>query len=117
MLCRESTSVVKVFKSFKEVNSLRPGFSAEGIYGGTLLAVRTNDFICFYDWNTMKVRTPAALTELGREPSSALHSTAALAPQAMVQPVALAIAQEHPPLNQVSTAPISIALIRVCPCH
>ena len=65
MSCRESTSIVKVFKNFKEVNSLRPGFSAEGIYGGTLLAVRTNDFICFYDWNTMKVCTSAAFMEPG----------------------------------------------------
>lgn len=55
MCCRESTSVVKVFKNFKEVHTLRPGFSAEGLYGGTLLAVRSNDFICFYDWSTLKV--------------------------------------------------------------
>ena len=54
-ICRESTSIVKIFKNFKEANTLRPGFSAEGIYGGALLAVRTNDFICFYDWTTLKV--------------------------------------------------------------
>jgi len=47
--------VVKIFKNFKEVHTLRPGFSAEGIYGGALLAVRSNDFICFYDWNTYQV--------------------------------------------------------------
>ena len=113
--CRESTSVVKVFKSFKEVNSLRPGFSAEGIYGGTLLAVRTNDFICFYDWNTMKV----CMSAWGA--FSVFHCTATAVPQAKGEPVPLAIAQEHntrhPPLIQFITVPIGIALIRVCPCH
>ena len=57
---------MKVFKNFKETNTLRPGFSAEGIYGGTLLAVRTNNFICFYDWNTLKVCT-AAVSSCYRE--------------------------------------------------
>ena len=50
--------MVKIFKNFKEVHTLRPGFSAEGIYGGALLAVRSNDFICFYDWNTYQVPLP-----------------------------------------------------------
>ena len=50
--------MVKVFKNFKETNSLRLGFSAEGIYGGALLAVRSNEFICFYDWNTLQVLPP-----------------------------------------------------------
>nr|CAB3468287.1 unnamed protein product [Digitaria exilis] len=34
----------------KERKSIRPAFSAERIYGGVLLAMCTNDFICFYDW-------------------------------------------------------------------
>ncbi|XP_050935540.1 syntaxin-132-like isoform X4 [Cucumis melo] len=34
----------------KEKRSIRPTFSAEHIYGGTLLAMCSNDFICFYDW-------------------------------------------------------------------
>lgn len=29
---------------------MRPTFSAERIFGGTLLAMCSNDFICFYDW-------------------------------------------------------------------
>ena len=29
---------------------MRPTFSAEHIYGGALLAMCSNDFICFYDW-------------------------------------------------------------------
>ncbi|GBG77621.1 hypothetical protein CBR_g24067 [Chara braunii] len=48
---RESTSKIKVFnKSFQERKSIRPTFSAEGIFGGALLAVRSNEFVCFYDW-------------------------------------------------------------------
>lgn len=35
---------------FQEKKSIRPTFSAERIYGGTLLAMCSNDFICFYDW-------------------------------------------------------------------
>ncbi|RVW34070.1 Coatomer subunit beta'-2 [Vitis vinifera] len=48
---RESTSKVKIFsKNFQEKRSVRPTFSAEHIFGGTLLAMCSNDFICFYDW-------------------------------------------------------------------
>lgn len=35
---------------FQEKKSIRPTFSAEHIYGGTLLSMCSNDFICFYDW-------------------------------------------------------------------
>lgn len=48
---RESTSRIKIFsKTFQEKKSIRPTFSAERIFGGTLLAMCSNDFICFYDW-------------------------------------------------------------------
>ncbi|GLT52961.1 hypothetical protein SLA2020_262660 [Shorea laevis] len=48
---RESTSKIKIFsKNFQEKRSVRPTFSAERIYGGALLAMCSNDFICFYDW-------------------------------------------------------------------
>ncbi|XP_022845701.1 coatomer subunit beta'-2-like isoform X1 [Olea europaea var. sylvestris] len=48
---RESTSRIKIFsKNFQEKKSIRPTFSAERIYGGTLLAICSNNFICFYDW-------------------------------------------------------------------
>ncbi|KAG6550752.1 hypothetical protein Mapa_007656 [Marchantia paleacea] len=53
---RESTSKIKIFnKTFQERKSIRPTFSAEGIFGGTLLAVRSNDFVCFYDWAECRV--------------------------------------------------------------
>ncbi|RUS24376.1 coatomer WD associated region-domain-containing protein [Jimgerdemannia flammicorona] len=51
---RESTSKVKLYKSFKE----KPGmlskltYSAEGIFGGTLLGVRSAAFLNLYDWET-----------------------------------------------------------------
>ncbi|CAH2053584.1 unnamed protein product, partial [Thlaspi arvense] len=48
---RESSSKIKIFsKNFQERKSIRPTFSAEKIFGGTLLAMCSNDFICFYDW-------------------------------------------------------------------
>ncbi|KAI3911794.1 hypothetical protein MKW92_045212 [Papaver armeniacum] len=48
---KESTSRIKIFsKTFQERKSIRPTFSAERIFGGTLLAMCSNDFICFYDW-------------------------------------------------------------------
>ncbi|XP_076921616.1 coatomer subunit beta'-1-like [Bidens hawaiensis] len=48
---RESTTKIKIFnKSFQEKKSIRPTFSCERIYGGALLAMCSNDFICFYDW-------------------------------------------------------------------
>nr|QEX51140.1 coatomer subunit beta'-1-like isoform X1 [Cymbidium ensifolium] len=48
---RETTSRIKIFgKNFQEKKSIRPSFSAERIFGGTLLAMCSNDFICFYDW-------------------------------------------------------------------
>ncbi|KAF6142000.1 hypothetical protein GIB67_037968 [Kingdonia uniflora] len=48
---RESTSRIKLFsKSFQEKKSIRPTFSVERIFGGTVFAMCLNDFICFYDW-------------------------------------------------------------------
>jgi coatomer subunit beta' len=42
-------------KSFKERKSIRPPFSAESIFGGNLLAVSGQDFICFYDWDDLQL--------------------------------------------------------------
>ncbi|XP_020597298.1 coatomer subunit beta'-1-like [Phalaenopsis equestris] len=53
---RESTSKIKIFgKNFQEKKSIRPTFSAERIFGGTLLAMCSNDFICFYDWSECRL--------------------------------------------------------------
>ncbi|KAL0663347.1 hypothetical protein Bca4012_100184 [Brassica carinata] len=48
---RESSSKIKIFsKNFQEKKTVRPTFSAERIFGGTLLAMCSSDFICFYEW-------------------------------------------------------------------
>lgn len=57
---RESSSKIKVFKASKEKGfvehkAFRPSFSAEGIFGGALLAARSADFVEFYDWNECRV--------------------------------------------------------------
>uniref|UniRef100_A0A803NZY7 Coatomer subunit beta' n=1 Tax=Cannabis sativa TaxID=3483 RepID=A0A803NZY7_CANSA len=53
---RESTSKIKLFsKTFQEKKSIRPTFSAERIFGGNLLAMCSNDFICFYDWTECRL--------------------------------------------------------------
>jgi len=36
--------------SVQERKSIRPNISADGIYGGALLAVRSSECVCFYDW-------------------------------------------------------------------
>uniref|UniRef100_A0A673C7W4 Beta'-coat protein n=1 Tax=Sphaeramia orbicularis TaxID=375764 RepID=A0A673C7W4_9TELE len=54
---RESSSIVKIFKNFKEKKSFKPDFGAEGIYGGFLLGVRSVNGLAFYDWeNTELIR-------------------------------------------------------------
>ncbi|KAG0072564.1 hypothetical protein BGZ89_005145 [Linnemannia elongata] len=50
---RESTNKVKLFKNFKEKpNLIRLNYSAEGIFGGTLLGVKSASFLNLYDWDT-----------------------------------------------------------------
>ncbi|KAJ3161160.1 Coatomer subunit beta' [Geranomyces michiganensis] len=51
---RESSSKVKLFKNFKEKTDviIRPSYSAEGIFGGALLGIRSSNFLNFYDWDT-----------------------------------------------------------------
>lgn len=50
---RESGPKVKVFRSFKERAGLvKINYPTDGIYGGTLLGVKGNGFVCFYDWET-----------------------------------------------------------------
>ncbi|KAI9342525.1 coatomer WD associated region-domain-containing protein [Obelidium mucronatum] len=51
---RESSSKIKLFKNFKEKTNvqIKPSYSAEGIFGGPLLGVRSNSFLNFYDWET-----------------------------------------------------------------
>jgi len=43
---------VKVYKNLQEFKVFNTGFQVEGIFGGKLLAVKSADFISFYDWET-----------------------------------------------------------------
>jgi coatomer subunit beta' len=50
---RETSSKIKLFKSFKEKNiAIKIQYSAEGIFGGNLLAVKSSSFLNFYDWES-----------------------------------------------------------------
>ncbi|KAK4522321.1 hypothetical protein GAYE_HPESCF16G0201 [Galdieria yellowstonensis] len=52
----ESNGRIRVFnKMFKEVKVLKPSYTVEHIFGGALLGVKGNDFICFYDWNLLQI--------------------------------------------------------------
>mmetsp|Transcript_1936 Transcript_1936/g.2994 ORF Transcript_1936/g.2994 Transcript_1936/m.2994 type:complete len:1036 (+) Transcript_1936:110-3217(+) len=53
---RESSSRVKVFKNFQEKTTLKLDFSAEGIFGGALIGVKSADFVVFYDWEGRLIR-------------------------------------------------------------
>jgi len=46
------TSPIKVFRNFKERAGLVKGinYTTSGIWGGSLLCVKGNGFVCFYDW-------------------------------------------------------------------
>lgn len=52
---RESGSKIKLFKNFTEKQALKVDFTAEGLHGGALIGVRSNDFVCFYDWTEGRV--------------------------------------------------------------
>ena len=52
-ICQNKFNVIVIRLSlspFQEKKSVRPTFSAERIFGGSLLAMCSNDFVCFYDW-------------------------------------------------------------------
>lgn len=51
---RESTNIIKVFKNFKESQTIIPATaSAEGLFGGHMIGVKGGDgSILFYDWDS-----------------------------------------------------------------
>ncbi|KAI8925123.1 coatomer WD associated region-domain-containing protein [Entophlyctis helioformis] len=62
---RESASRIRLFKAFKEKSNvnIRLSYSAEGIFGGALLGIRSSTFLIFYDWETgMPVRRVDVVT-------------------------------------------------------
>lgn len=52
---RESATKMSVFKDFKKYRDFRPRFSAEGVFGGPLLGIRSSQFIDFYDWEECRL--------------------------------------------------------------
>lgn len=54
---RDSSNNIKIFHNFEEKASFKPGFQAEGMFGGPLLCVRGRDFSSFYDWQTCRLVT------------------------------------------------------------
>jgi coatomer subunit beta' len=53
---RESSSKIKIFQNFKETKIIRPTSSAEGVFGGPLLAARSTSSVTFYDWEGRVIR-------------------------------------------------------------
>eukprot|EP01124_Arcella_intermedia_P019040 TRINITY_DN2616_c0_g1_i1.p1 TRINITY_DN2616_c0_g1~~TRINITY_DN2616_c0_g1_i1.p1 ORF type:complete len:869 (-),score=194.40 TRINITY_DN2616_c0_g1_i1:61-2667(-) len=52
---REQTWKIKIYNDFEETTAFRPDFVAQGLFGGVLLGVRSDEFLCLYDWNTGKL--------------------------------------------------------------
>ncbi|XP_046891713.1 coatomer subunit beta'-like [Hypomesus transpacificus] len=52
---RESNSMIKIFKNFKEKKAFKPDFGAEGIHGGFLLGVKSTSGLAFYDWENAEL--------------------------------------------------------------
>lgn len=51
---REYTSAVRVYKNFQELpEPLRANYSMEGIFGGTLLGIKSSGSLNFYDWDSL----------------------------------------------------------------
>lgn len=46
---------VKVYRNFGEYKAFKTAFTNEGIFGGRLLAIRSKDFVTFYDWDDFNV--------------------------------------------------------------
>ena len=46
---------MKVFQNFTEFKTFKTSFSNEGIFGGRLLAIKSKEFITFYDWEEFNV--------------------------------------------------------------
>ncbi len=54
-VCERRLRGVTVFKNFKEAKPMKPPFAAEGIFGGALVAIRSNEFVDFYDWDDLRL--------------------------------------------------------------
>lgn len=52
---RESGSTIRIFKNFKEKKQFKPESSADGIFGGYLLGMKSVAGLSFYDWDTLEL--------------------------------------------------------------
>jgi coatomer subunit beta' len=53
--CRTENGTVKVYQNFAEFKAFKTAFANEGIFGGRLLAIKSKDFVTFYDWEEFTV--------------------------------------------------------------
>ncbi|KAF7269278.1 hypothetical protein GWI33_017733 [Rhynchophorus ferrugineus] len=52
---RETGSSIKIFKNFKEKKQFKSDSTADGIFGGYLLGVKSAAGLSFYDWETLEL--------------------------------------------------------------
>lgn len=52
---RLDNGTVEVYSNFTRLKSFKTNFSNEGIFGGRLLAIKSKEFITFYDWQEFHV--------------------------------------------------------------
>eukprot|EP01121_Diplochlamys_sp_Union-15-3_P002556 TRINITY_DN1226_c0_g1_i1.p1 TRINITY_DN1226_c0_g1~~TRINITY_DN1226_c0_g1_i1.p1 ORF type:complete len:1025 (-),score=223.71 TRINITY_DN1226_c0_g1_i1:90-3164(-) len=52
---RDNAGNIRVYNNFTERHSFRPNFSVDGIFGGTLLGVKSSTFVCMYDWKECRL--------------------------------------------------------------
>lgn len=52
---RESSTQIRIYQDFKEINSFQSPTSIEKLFGGVCLGVQCDGFILFYDWYTCKL--------------------------------------------------------------
>ena len=52
---RENPAAIKIFKNFKETRTFKPPFSADSIFGGALLGVRSGEVCFFFDFAECKL--------------------------------------------------------------
>lgn len=52
---KESSNSIKLFKNFKERDTLKPNLGCEALYGGALIGVRHSGCVSFYDWENMEL--------------------------------------------------------------
>eukprot|EP01055_Gregarina_sp_Pseudo9_P005930 Gregarina_sp_Pseudo_9__5929@NODE_94_length_4328_cov_14_292376_g86_i0_p1_GENE_NODE_94_length_4328_cov_14_292376_g86_i0NODE_94_length_4328_cov_14_292376_g86_i0_p1_ORF_typecomplete_len884_score245_35Coatomer_WDAD/PF04053_14/0_75Coatomer_WDAD/PF04053_14/2_8e03Coatomer_WDAD/PF04053_14/1_1e127WD40/PF00400_32/50WD40/PF00400_32/0_74WD40/PF00400_32/2_6e06WD40/PF00400_32/3_4e07WD40/PF00400_32/2_4e08WD40/PF00400_32/3_8e08WD40/PF00400_32/5_7e02WD40/PF00400_32/7_2e03ANAPC4_WD40/PF12894_7/1_6e06ANAPC4_WD40/PF len=51
---REEAGKVRVFTDFEETQSFHPAMEVLEVFGGQLIGVKAEDFICFYEWQTAR---------------------------------------------------------------